>query len=286
MKAHSDFVHLHNHTEYSLLDGANRIDQLIEKAQRFGMPALAITDHGVMFGVIEFYERAMAKGIKPIIGCEVYVAPWSRFDRKATHGISEAAYHLILLVRNEVGYRNLIELSSIGFLQGFYYKPRIDKEVLAKHHEGLIGLSSCLRGEVPHLLLKDDEAGARRVAGEFSEILGKDHFYIELQSHGLEDQLKVNKRLVGLAKDLGLTMVATNDCHYLERKDAKPHDVLLCLQTGKTVDDKNRMRYATEEFYFKSPCGMPPSQSPRVVVPSRQGPSWPWPFEGYRLAPG
>lgn len=253
MKTHSQFVHLHTHTEYSLLDGANRIDPLLQKAKRFGMPALAMTDHGNLFGAISFYEKAVAAGIKPIIGCETYIAPQSRFEKKSSGGIKEASFHLPILARNVEGYRNLMALSSIGYQQGFYYRPRIDKEVLAKHGQGLMGLSGCLRGEVPQALLHDDEAGAKRIAGEYVELFGKGHFYLEMQNHGIEEQLKLNKALVKLAKDMNLPLVCTNDCHYLEREDAKWHDILLCLQTGKTLDAQDRMRYATDQFYFKSP---------------------------------
>lgn len=253
MKTHSDFVHLHTHTEYSLLDGANRIEPLLQKAKRFGMPALAMTDHGNLFGAITFYEKAIALGIKPIIGCETYIAPQSRFEKKGAAGVKEACYHLPLLARNHEGYANLMALSSIGYLQGFYYRPRIDREVLAKHGKGLIGLSGCLASEVPQMIMKGDEAGARKAAGEYAEIFGKNHFYLELQSHGIEDQLKVNKVLVKMAKELNLPLVCTNDCHYLEREDAKWHDILLCLQTGKTLANPDRMKYATDEFYFKSP---------------------------------
>ena len=253
MKTHSDFVHLHNHTEYSLLDGANRIEPLLQKAKRFGMPALAITDHGNLFGAITFYEKAMALGIKPIIGCETYIAPQSRFEKKSAGGVKEACYHLPLLARNHEGYANLMALSSLGYLQGFYYRPRIDKELLAKHGAGLIGLSGCLAGEVPQMVLRGDEGGAKKAAGEYAEIFGKFHYYLELQSHGIEDQLKVNKVLVKMAKELNLPLVCTNDCHYLERDDAKWHDILLCLQTGKTLANPDRMKYPTDEFYFKSP---------------------------------
>lgn len=248
-----DFIHLHNHTEYSLLDGGLRIGKLLEKARSFHMPALAITDHGNMFGVIEFYTLAMKYGIKPIIGCEVYIAPESRFDKNNTHGIREASHHLILLAKNEQGYRNLIQLVSIGYLQGFYYRPRIDKEVLNKHKEGLIGISSCLKGEIAHTILKGEMNKASDLALQYKEIFKEGDFYLELQDHGIEDQFTVNQELISLSKELSIPLVATNDCHYLEKKDAKIHDILLCLQTGKTLDDTDRMKYSTEEFYFKSP---------------------------------
>jgi len=252
MKTHADFVHLHNHTEYSLLDGANRIEPLLQKAKRFGMPAVAITDHGNLFGAIEFYEKAVALGIKPIIGCETYIAPQSRFDKKSA-SIKEASFHLPILSCHLEGYRNLMALSSAGYLQGFYYRPRIDKEILAKHHGGLIGFSGCLRGEIPQAILQDDEAWAKRAAGEYAELFGKGHFYLELQWHHLEDQLKVNRGLVRLAQALNLPLIVTNDCHYTERSDASWHDILLCLQTGKTLEAQDRLRYPTAEFYFKSP---------------------------------
>lgn len=248
----SDFVHLHLHTEYSLLDGANRIDKLIAKVQELGMTSVAITDHGNMFGVLQFYQKATKAGIKPIIGCEVYVAPESRFDKTNTHGVSNASHHLVLLAENDTGYRNLIKLVSDGYLEGFYYKPRIDKELLSQHAEGLIGMTACLKGEVPYWYTHDNEHKARQIAGQYAEIFGKDNFYLELQYHHIKEQERANTFLVKLAREFGLPLVATNDCHYLNQSDAKPHDLLLCIGTGKRVSDEQRMRYASDEFYVKS----------------------------------
>lgn len=249
---HSDFVHLHTHTEYSLLDGANQIDDLIGLAQKFKMPALAITDHGNMFGAIEFYEKAVKGGIKPIIGCEAYVAPASRLERN-THGIKNASYHLILLASDKTGYKNLMKLVTSAHLDGFYYRPRIDKELLAQHNKGLIGLSACLKGEIPYKINKGDMDGAKKAIGEYIDILGKDNFYFEIQDNKLEEQIKVNKELIRLSREYSISLVATNDSHYLKKEDAKSHDILLCIQTGKTVNDPERLRFTTDEFYFKSP---------------------------------
>ncbi len=244
------FVHLHNHTEFSLLDGASRTDRLVARAKELGMPAVAITDHGTMCGVVDFYKNAVKAGIKPIIGCEVYVAPRSRHERTTVEG--EAYYHLVLLAENTAGYRNLMELVSRANTEGFYYKPRVDKELLREYHEGLIALSACLAGEVPALLLRGDSAGAEALAREYAAIFGADNFFIELQDHGLAEQKQVNPMLAALAAKLGLGLVATNDIHYIGRQDAESHDVLLCIQTGKTVDDTGRMRFQTNEFYLKS----------------------------------
>lgn len=253
MKTHSNFVHLHNHTDYSLLDGVLRIDDILKKAKEYKMSALAITDHGNMFGVIKFYENCLKSGIKPIIGCEVYVAPESRFEKKSIHGISEASYHLILLVKNYTGYLNLMELTSIGYLQGFYYRPRVDKEVLARLKDGLICFSACLKGEIPHLIIKGEINKAYDVAREYDSLFGKGNFYLEIMNQNLNDQIKVNTELIKMSKELNIPLVATNDCHYLERKDAKAHDVLICLQTGKTINMEERLKFEGEEFYFKSP---------------------------------
>ncbi len=248
---HVDFVHLHLHTQFSLLDGAIRLDDLFQQAQKYRMPALALTDHGAMFGAIEFYRQAQKHGIKPIIGCEVYVAPGSRFE-KAAKGIAEASYHLILLAQNIVGYRNLMKLVSAGYFEGFYYRPRVDKELLANHHEGLIALSSCLHGEIPFHLSKGDNDKARQAAEEFKGIFGDRRFYLELQENKIPEQTRVNAGLQALSKELGIPLVATNDCHYLRREDAQAHEVLLCIQTGKTLRDTDRMKFATDEFYFRS----------------------------------
>ncbi|MFH1593638.1 MAG: DNA polymerase III subunit alpha [Candidatus Omnitrophota bacterium] len=249
---HSDFVHLHVHTQYSLLDGACRLPELLNIAANMKMPACAITDHGNMFGVIEFYRKAQEKGIKPIIGCEIYIAPDSRFE-KSSHGIQEASYHLILLAKDEVGYKNLMELVSIGYVEGFYYRPRIDKEVLARHNDGLIGLSACLKGELPHLIVAGEMDKARKTADQYRHIFGKGNFYIELQNNGISEQVKANKGLIKISKDLDLPLVATNDVHYISKDDAKAHEALLCIQTQSNLDDPNRMRMQTDEFYFKSP---------------------------------
>jgi DNA polymerase-3 subunit alpha len=258
-----DFVHLHVHTQYSLLDGANQIDRLVQQAKGFNMPALAITDHGNLFGAIDFYLKATKAGIKPIIGCEMYLAPRSRFDREASSVQDDSYqdsgsvkanpyYHLILLAADITGYKNLIKLVSRAHLEGFYYKPRIDKELLSEFHEGLIATSGCLRGEVPYLLNLGLKNEAKAAAGVYQEIFGRDNFYIELQDNGLEKQTRINKELVQLSKELSIPLVATNDCHYLHREDAKSHDLLLCLQTGKTVNEPDRMRFGTDQLYFKS----------------------------------
>ncbi len=244
------FAHLHVHTEYSLLDGACRISKLMDRVRELGQEAIAITDHGAMYGVIDFYKAAKAAGIKPIIGCEVYVAPRSRHDR--VHGIDNESYHLVLLCENMTGYRNLCYMVSEAFLDGFYVKPRIDYELLEQYHEGLIALSACLAGELPRRLLEDDYDAALAAARRMAEIFGPDHFYLEMQDHGIEQQLAVNRGLRRIARDTGLPMVVTNDAHYITKDDAKMQDVLLCIQTQKTVDDPDRMKFETEEFYIKS----------------------------------
>ncbi|MEI6564653.1 MAG: DNA polymerase III subunit alpha [bacterium] len=246
------FVHLHVHTEYSLLDGACRVKDLPAAAQAMGMPAVAITDHGVMYGVVPFYEAVRDKGIKPIIGCEAYITGGSRLDRKTESSSKSQANHLVLLARNELGYRNLVRLISAAHLEGFYYKPRIDLEILAKYSGGLVGLSACLKGQIPERLLDDDEAGALKLAGMYSEILGKGNFFLEVQDHLMPEQRKVNKALVALAKKTGLGVVATNDAHYLKREHAAAHEVMLCLQTQTVMSDPKRMKYPSSEFYFKS----------------------------------
>ncbi|BBB92701.1 DNA polymerase III subunit alpha [Methylomusa anaerophila] len=251
---HSGFVHLHTHTEYSLLDGAGRVEDLVKRAKELGMSAVAVTDHGAMYGTIDFYKHAKKYGIKPIIGCEVYVAPRSRLDKMTVEG--ESYYHLVLLAADNGGYRNLIELVSRGYSEGFYYKPRIDRQLLREYSQGLIGLSACIAGEIPALFLKDNPEGAEAVAREYIDIFGQDNFYIELQDHGMEEQRRVNPLLVDLARRLGVGLVATNDIHYIDRQDAECHDVLLCIQTGKTVDDSERLRFPNDEFYLKSPAEM------------------------------
>jgi len=247
----SDFVHLHVHTHYSLLDGACRLDELFEAAGRFGMPALAITDHGNMFGAVEFYESALKAGLKPILGYEAYVAPGSRADRDARAG--ESAHHLTLLARDLHGYHNLIKLASSAYLEGFYYKPRIDKELLAAHSEGLVALTGCLSGQLSRRFLADDHEGARRVLDQWLDIFGREHVFVELQDTGIPEQRKVIAGLVALAKEVEVPVVATNDVHYLRPEDSRAHDILLCINTGKFVDDPDRMRFTTNEYYFKSP---------------------------------
>ncbi|MFH1190355.1 MAG: DNA polymerase III subunit alpha [Candidatus Omnitrophota bacterium] len=248
---HSDFVHLHLHTQYSLLDGACRLETLIAKLKEYRMGACAITDHGNMFGAIEFYDLAMKNGIKPIIGSEVYIAPGSRFE-KSNRGIQEASFHLILLAKNETGYKNLIKLVSCGFLEGFYYRPRIDKEILAEYSKGLVCSSACLKGEIPHLINTGRVDQARKVVDEYRSIFGKDDFYLEIQDNLIPEQDKVNEEIIKIARDMNIGLVATNDVHYIEKDHARAHEVLLCIQTQTTMDDPNRMRLQTEEFYFKS----------------------------------
>ncbi|MBI4401450.1 MAG: DNA polymerase III subunit alpha [Nitrospirae bacterium] len=247
----SQFVHLHLHTQYSLLDGANQIDPLIQQVKTFGMPAVALTDHGNMFGAVEFYQKAQAGGVKPIIGCEAYLAPGSRLVREG-HLAHNDYYHLILLAADRTGYQNLIKLVSKAYLEGFYYKPRMDKELLQQHHEGLIALSGCLSGEVPYLIGQKDMDGAIRTAGEYREIFGRDRYYLEVQANGLEHQRIANRGLVEIHKKLGIPLAGTNDCHYLKKEDARPHDLMLCLQTGKTINDPNRLRFDTDQLYVKS----------------------------------
>lgn len=252
----SDFVPLHLHTEYSLLDGAIKIDELVGLATKFNVPALAITDHGNLFGALDFYKKTTKAGIKPIIGCEVYVAPNSRFDKtkKAINGISdEASFHLILLAKDSNGYKNLSVLLTKAYLEGFYYKPRIDKELLEQYCGGLIGLTACLKGEVPYYLQLNQIDKAREATYQYKHILGSENFFLEIQSNGIPEQYEVNRRLIELSKDLHIPLVATNDCHYLRKEDARAHDILLCIQTGKLLKDTNRMKMATDEFYFKSP---------------------------------
>ena len=244
------FVHLHNHTAYSLLDGASKIDELMKRAKELNMPAMAITDHGVMYGVVDFYKACKKNDIKPIIGCEVYVAPRTRFDRQA--GLDDSAYHLILLVKNEIGYRNLSRLESLASLEGFYYKPRVDREILSKYHEGLIALSGCMAGEVAQKILQDDLDGAREAALWYKETFGAENYYFEVQNHGIHEQMQINYHLNLLSQELDIPLVATNDNHYVYAEDAKTQDVMMCIQMGKTLDDVNRMRFDSNNFYLKS----------------------------------
>jgi DNA polymerase-3 subunit alpha len=245
------FVHLHVHSEYSLLDGSCRIKELIRKVKELNMSSVAITDHGVMYGVIDFYKEAKAQGIKPIIGCEIYIAPRTLYDKD--YGIDNQNYHLVLLCKNLTGYRNLMEIVSKASIDGFYYKPRIDHDFLKSHSEGLIALSACLGGEIPSYLSMGDYEKARDTAILYQSIFGNNNFYLELQDHGIEEQEKINLQLIELSKETGIPLVATNDVHYLEKSDHKAHEVLLCIQTGKNLEDKDRMSFPTDEFYLKSP---------------------------------
>src|SRR5712691_673116 len=248
-----EFVHLHLHTDYSLLDGAIQIKPLAERAENLGMKACAMTDHGNMFGAISFYNTMKARGIKPIIGCETYIAPGSRKDRAGRAAPGEKAnFHLILLAKDYEGYRNLSRLTSKAFTEGFYYKPRIDRELLAQHCKGLIALSSCMSGVPSSLLVRERPDEAAKAALEFQEIMGKGNYFLEIQEHGLEPQARIRKPLVELSKRTGIPLVATNDAHYLMPDDARAHDVLLCIGSGKTVNDQNRLRYGTPNFYVRS----------------------------------
>lgn len=245
------FTHLHVHTEYSLLDGSSKIGELAARAKELGMDSMAITDHGVMYGVIDFYRAARAAGIKPIIGCEVYVSPGSRFDRETVHG-EDRYYHLVLLAENNTGYQNLMKIVSKGFVDGFYYKPRIDEEVMREYHEGIIALSACLAGEVPRYLEKGLYEEAKEAAKRHREIFGEGNYFLELQDHGIPLQRQVNQGIMRLSKELNIPLVATNDCHYINADDWEAHDILLCIQTGKKVSDENRMRYEGGQYYVKS----------------------------------
>ena len=245
------FTHLHVHTEYSLLDGSSKIKELLPRAKELGMDSLAITDHGVMYGVIDFYKKAKEVGIKPILGCEVYVAPGSRFDREQSRG-EDRYYHLVLLAENNQGYQNLMKIVTRGFTEGYYYRPRVDYEVLEKYHEGLIALSACLAGEIPNKILKDDLEGAKAAALRMRELFGEDNFFLELQDHGIRQQTMVNTVILNMSKELGIPLVVTNDVHYINEDDAVPHDLLLCIQTGKLVTDTDRMRYEGGQFFLKS----------------------------------
>jgi len=249
---HSDFVHLHVHTQYSLLDGMIRLHELFKKAKDFAMPAIAITDHGNMFGAIDFYKQAYAAGIKPIIGCELYVAPRSRFD-KTTSSIGEATRHLVVLVKNMQGYKNLMKLTSAAHIEGFYYRPRVDKELLKQYSDGLIASSACLHGEIASHIVRGNMDEARKSAREYLEIFGENNFYLEIMENGIPEQKIANQGLIELSKELSIGLIATNDCHYLNREHAEAHNVLLCIQTGKTVEDADRMSLSTDQFYVKSP---------------------------------
>lgn len=245
------FCHLHTHTEYSLLDGEASIKKLVARVKELGMDSCAITDHGSMYGVVDFYREAKAQGIHPIIGCEVYMAPRSRFDK--VHDIDNKTSHLILLAENQRGYKNLIKLVSAGYIDGFYYKPRIDFEMLKEHSEGIIALSACIAGEVPKALLRGDYDEAKKIALKYAEVLGKDNYFLEIQDHGLSEQKRIIPDMLRLSEETGIGLVATNDIHYLKKEDAKYQDVLMCIQMEKKVDDPDRMKFETEEFYIKSP---------------------------------
>ena len=251
----SNFVHLHVHSQYSLLDGAIRFEEAFELAKKYRMDAMALTDHGNMFGAVEFYQTAIKHGIKPIVGCEIYVSPGSRFEKKTGEG-GEGNYHLTLLVKNETGYFNLLKLVSLAHLEGFYYKPRVDKELLNQYNEGLIALSGCMKGEIAIHATRGEMKKALQSAEDYRRIFKDRRFFIEIQNNGVENQLQVNERLLEIGHQLSLPVVATNDCHYLHRKDAKAQEVLLCIQTGKTLQDSDRMKFSSDEFYFKSPQEM------------------------------
>lgn len=247
----ADFVHLHNHTEYSLLDGSARIKKLVKRAKELNMKALAITDHGVMYGVIDFYKACLEEGIKPIIGCEIYVAPRSLYKKES--GIDNENYHLVLIAKNNDGYQKLMKIVSKAFVDGFYYKPRADYDLLKEYSGDLIASSACLGGEVQSLLLKGDYEGAKKKALLYNEIFGQGNFYLELQDHGISEQIEVNKKLIKMSEETGIPLIATNDIHYINREDAAAQEILLCIQTGKTMDDEDRMKFPGDEFYLKSP---------------------------------
>jgi DNA polymerase-3 subunit alpha len=244
----SSFVHLHLHSGFSLLDGACNHDTLAQTAAKYKMPAVAVTDHGNLFGAIGFYEAAQKAGVKPIIGCEMYVSKTNRLDRDPASG---RPHHLILLCENEKGYQNLVKLVSKGYLEGFYYKPRIDKELLNENSEGLIGLSACLNGEVSANVLSGRVEQAEKAATEYRDIFGKDRFFLEIHDHGLEKQRKIIPDMLRISERTGIGTVATNDCHYMHQDDCRAHDILLCIQTGKSVNDPIRMKFYTDQFYFK-----------------------------------
>lgn len=244
------FVHLHVHSEYSLLDGACRLKKLVETAKAQGAQAIAVTDHGAMYAAVDFYKLAKAQGIKPIIGCEVYVAPRTRFDK--TPELDRESRHMVLLCENNTGYQNLIQIVSQAWTEGFYNKPRVDDSLLEKHHEGLICLSACLAGELPRRLLNGDYEGAKQKALYYQSVFGKGNYYIELQDHGIEDQKRTNPLLIRIAEETGIPLVVTNDCHYIAKEDSEMHHILLCIQTNHTVLDDDKMEFATDEFYLKT----------------------------------
>lgn len=245
-----EFAHLHVHTQYSLLDGSTKIKELIERVEELNMDSIAITDHGSMFGIIDFYKEAKKKGIKPILGSEVYVAQRKYTDKEPR---DKKRYHLVLLAENNEGYSNLMKIVSEGYVNGYYYKPRIDHDVLEKYSEGLIVLSACLGGEVQQSLLEGNYEEAKSIALKYKKIFGENNYFLELQNHGMEEQVEVNKGLVKLSNEIGIDLVATNDVHYLNKKDYEIHDILLCIQTGKTVGETDRMKFPSDQFYLKSP---------------------------------
>ena len=247
----TEFVHLHVHTEYSLLDGACRIKDLVKACKERGMDALAITDHGVMYGIVEFYEACKSEGIKPIIGCEVYTAKRTRFDKAP--GVDNDYGHLLLLAKNNTGYHNLIKIVSKAFTEGYYYKPRVDMNLLREYSDGIICASACLGGDIPQLILKGDYEGAKELALEYFDIFGKDNYYLELQSNGLEEQLTVNKALIKMSAETGIPLIATNDVHFISQSDARAQDILVCVQTGKKYNDDNRMKFNTDQVYLRTP---------------------------------
>src|SRR6266516_2210250 len=251
--SHADFVHLHLHSEYSLLDAAGRLDKLVDRAHELKFAAMARTDHGVLYGAVDFYTAAREMGIKPIIGCEVYVAPGSRLEKKTTGGGGRDVYHhLVLLAQDAVGYQNLIRLVTSAHLEGYYYKPRIDKEILAQHRQGLIALSGCQASDIPEAITQDDLGRARDAIDWFKQTLGAENFYLELQNHGIDEQAKVNRHLIPWAKEFGLKCVATNDVHYVEKTHSHGHDCLICIGTQSLLSDPKRMRYVPEQFYLRS----------------------------------
>jgi DNA polymerase-3 subunit alpha len=251
--SHADFVHLHLHTEYSLLDGACRLDRLMDRAHELKFGSLAVTDHGVLYGAVDFYRAALEKGIKPIIGCEVYVAPGSRLEKKSSSGGRDVYNHLVLLAKDEIGYQNLIKLATSAHLEGYYYKPRIDKELLAAHKEGLIALSGCLASEIPEAITRGQLPKAREAIDWFKQTLGAENFYLELQNHGIPEQAPVNRELIPWAREFGLKLVATNDVHYVEKSHSHAHECLICIGTQTLLSDTKRMTYAKEQFYLRSP---------------------------------
>ena len=246
----ADFVHLHTHSAYSLLDGACRIGKLIEEAKNHNQSAVAITDHGVMYGVVDFYKEAKKQGIKPIIGCEMYIAERTLYEKEFSY--DSKRYHVILLAKNNTGYQNLVKLVSISHTDGFYVKPRIDKNVLRRYSEGLICLSACIAGEIPQAILNNDISGAKLLVQEYISIFGKENFYLEMQNHGIAEEMQVNAQLVNFAREFGVGIVATNDVHYVNKKDARYQDILMCIQMGKKESETDRMKFETDEMYLKS----------------------------------